>query len=161
MASVVTSSSSRALWTPLGLITATIAARHVVFFSSLVVGQYSGKSGRQSIIATSTTEAEYVAMSLAAREAVTLRRLVSEVLQEQYPAIILYEDNQPAIYLLKKPPRADTRTKHMDVKYYFIRQEQGGHQPTQDWLVELDWTLLTIQSSVYKLVSNPIYWALD
>jgi hypothetical protein len=40
------------------------------------------KSGRQSIIVTSTTEAEYVAMSLAAREAVILRRLVSKVLQE-------------------------------------------------------------------------------
>jgi hypothetical protein len=38
------------------------------------------KSGRQSIVATSTTEAEYVAMSLAAREAAALRRLVSEVL---------------------------------------------------------------------------------
>jgi hypothetical protein len=81
------------------------------------------KSGRQSIIAISTTEAEYVAMSLAAREAVTLRRLVSKVLQEQHPAIILYEDNQPVIYLLNKPPSANTRTKHMDVKYYFIRQE--------------------------------------
>jgi hypothetical protein len=75
------------------------------------------KSGRQSVIATSTTEAEYVAMSLVAREAVTLRRLVSKVLQEEHPAITLHEDNQPAIYLLNKPPGADTRTKHMDVKY--------------------------------------------
>jgi hypothetical protein len=81
------------------------------------------KSGRQSVIATSTTEAEYVAMSLAAREAAALRRLVSKVLQKQHPVIILYEDNQPAIYLLNKPPRANTRTKHMDVKYHFIRQE--------------------------------------
>jgi transposase InsO family protein len=81
------------------------------------------KSGRQSVIATSTTEAEYVAMSLAAREAAALRRLVSEVLQEKHPAIILHEDSQPAIYLLNKPPGADTRTKHMDVKYHFIRQE--------------------------------------
>jgi hypothetical protein len=36
--------------------------------------------------------------------------------------------------------------------------DQGGHQPIQDWLVGLDWTLLTIQSSVHKLVSNPIHW---
>jgi hypothetical protein len=81
------------------------------------------ESGRQSVIATSTTEAEYVAMSLAAREAAALPRFVSEVLQEQHPAIILHEDNQPAIYLLDKPPVANTRTKHMDVKYHFIRQE--------------------------------------
>jgi hypothetical protein len=62
-------------------------------------------------------------MSLTAREAATLRRLVSEVLQEKHPAITLYEDNQPAIYLLNKPPSANTRTKHIDVKYHFIRQE--------------------------------------
>jgi hypothetical protein len=36
-------------------------------------------------------------------------------------------------------------------------RNQGGHQPIQDWLVGLDWTLLIIQSSVYKLVSNPIH----
>jgi hypothetical protein len=61
------------------------------------------KSGRQSTVATSTTEAEYVAMSLAAREAAALRRLVSEVLREQHPTVVLYEDNQPAIHLERIP----------------------------------------------------------
>jgi hypothetical protein len=54
------------------------------------------KSGRQSAVATSTTEAEYVAMSLAAREAAALRRLVSEVLREQHPTVVLHEDNHPS-----------------------------------------------------------------
>lgn len=81
------------------------------------------KSGRQGIVTTSTTEAEYVAMSLAAREAAALRRLVTEVFRKQHPAIVLHEDNQPAIHLLNKPPGANTKTKHMDVKYHFIRQE--------------------------------------
>jgi hypothetical protein len=81
------------------------------------------KSGRQSVVATSTTEAEYVALSLAAREAAALRRIVTEVLRQQHPAIVLHEDNQPAIHLLSKPPGANTKTKHMDVKYHFIRQE--------------------------------------
>jgi hypothetical protein len=35
----------------------------------------------------------------------------------------LYEDNHPAIDLLRKPPGADSRTKHMDVRFYYIRQE--------------------------------------
>jgi hypothetical protein len=81
------------------------------------------KSGRQSLIAHSTTESEYIAMSVAAREAATLRRLISEVLQKQYGAITLHEDNQPAIDLLGKPPGADSRTKHMDVRFHYIRQE--------------------------------------
>jgi hypothetical protein len=39
-----------------------------------------------------------------------------------------------------------------------VRRGQGGHQPILDWLVGLDWTLLTTQSTVLKLVSNPIHW---
>jgi len=81
------------------------------------------KSGCQGIVATSTTEAEYVAISLAAREAAMLRRLVTEVFREQYPAIVLHKDNQLAIHLLNKLLGADTKTKHMDVKYHYIRQE--------------------------------------
>jgi hypothetical protein len=36
---------------------------------------------------------------------------------------VLHEDNKPAIHLLAKPLGADTKTKHMDVKYHSIRQE--------------------------------------
>jgi hypothetical protein len=52
------------------------------------------KSGRQFLIARSTTESEYIAMSVAARDAVTIRRLISEVLQKQHGAVTLYENNQ-------------------------------------------------------------------
>jgi hypothetical protein len=81
------------------------------------------KSGRQAIVTHSATEAEYVAMSLAARENAALRGLVSEILNKSHDAVILHEDNQPAIHLLDKPPGADTKTKHMDVRYHHIRQE--------------------------------------
>ena len=81
------------------------------------------KSGRQSLVAHSTTESEYIALSVAAREAAALRRLVLEVLQQQHGPIEIYEDNQPAIDLLQKPPGADSRTKHMDVRFHYIRQE--------------------------------------
>ena len=83
------------------------------------------KSGRQSIVALSTTESEYIAMSVAAKEAASLRRLVSEILDEEQAAVVIHEDNQPAIDLLHKPPGADSRTKHMDVRYHYIRQEVG------------------------------------
>jgi hypothetical protein len=75
------------------------------------------------LITHSTTESEYIAISVAAREAATLRRLISEVLQKRYSAITLHEDNQPAINLLRKPLGADSYTKHMDVRFHYIRQE--------------------------------------
>jgi hypothetical protein len=34
---------------------------------------------------------------------------------------MIYEDNQPAIDLLGKPPGTDSRTKHMDVRFHYIR----------------------------------------
>jgi hypothetical protein len=71
----------------------------------------------------STTEAEYVAMTLAAKEAACLKRLIEEVLLHKHGPVILYEDNQPSIDLLKKPPGTDSRTKHIDLRYHFIRQQ--------------------------------------
>jgi hypothetical protein len=62
-------------------------------------------------------------MSVAAREAAILRRLISEVLQKQYSAITLYKDNQREIDLLREPPGTDFRTKHIDVRFHYIRQE--------------------------------------
>jgi hypothetical protein len=81
------------------------------------------KSGRQSLITLSTTEAEYVAMTQAAKEAVFLKRLITEILHQKQEPVVIHEDNQPAIDLLKRPSGADSRTKHIDVRYHFIRQE--------------------------------------
>jgi hypothetical protein len=81
------------------------------------------KSGRQPMVTLSTTEAEYVAMTQAAKEAVFLKRLVTEVLHKEQGPIVIHEDNQPSIDLLKRPPGTDSRTKHIDVRYHFIRQE--------------------------------------
>jgi hypothetical protein len=75
------------------------------------------------LIAHSTTESEYIAISVAVREVATLRRLISEVLQKQYGAITLYEDNEPAIDLLRKPLGANSSTKYMDVRFHYICQE--------------------------------------
>ncbi|KAI6787438.1 hypothetical protein KC343_g10664 [Hortaea werneckii] len=81
------------------------------------------KSGRQSLVTLSTTEAEYVAMTQAAKEAVFLKRLTGEILHQKQEPVVIHEDNQPAIDLLKRPSAADSRTKHIDVRYHFIRQE--------------------------------------
>jgi hypothetical protein len=81
------------------------------------------KSGRQPIVALSTTEAEHVAMTLAAKEAACLKRLIEEVPLHKHGLVILYEDNQPSIDLLKKPPGIDSRTKHIDLRYHFVCQQ--------------------------------------
>ena len=77
-------------------------------------------SKRQSIVALSTTEAEYISLSQATQEATWLRRLLNDVGFEQTTPTILYEDNQGAIELSKNQ-RLNSRTKHIDIKYHYVR----------------------------------------
>ena len=73
-------------------------------------------------MALSSTEAEYMALSQAVKEAVWLRRLLKElgVIWNNEPTTIL-EDNQSAIALGKNPVH-HSRTKHIDIRYHFIRE---------------------------------------
>ncbi|PPJ52893.1 hypothetical protein CBER1_11827 [Cercospora berteroae] len=89
-------------------------------------GPVSFKSGRQPLVAQSTTEAEYIAMTLAAREAAALKNLLYE-LGVQQGSVAIYEDSQPAIGLLKRSA-ADGKSKHIDLRLHYIRQEvDNGH----------------------------------
>jgi hypothetical protein len=81
----------------------------------------------QSEIALSTTEAEYTALSTAARELLPMRELLSEItkymnIQTKAPIIhcTLFEDNVGA-ETLAKAPKMNARTKHIAIKYHFFR----------------------------------------
>lgn len=70
----------------------------------------------------STTEAEYVAASTAAREAVWIRKLLSDIGCPCDKETTLYVDNQSAIQLVRNPV-FHKRTKHIDVHFHFIRKK--------------------------------------
>lgn len=77
-------------------------------------------SRRQGLVTTSTTEAEYVATTEAAKEAIWLSLLLSD-LGHKPGAIPLYCDNQGAI-ALSNSARTTGRTKHFTVRHHFIRE---------------------------------------
>ena len=84
----------------------------------------SWRSKKQSSVALSTAEAEYVALSCAAQEAMWLRQLFSNLLQDyklSEPTTI-YEDNQSAICMAKNN-QSHGRSKHVDIKYHFVREK--------------------------------------
>ncbi|XP_031251064.1 secreted RxLR effector protein 161-like [Pistacia vera] len=84
-------------------------------------GNYvSWKSQLQPIVALSTTEAEYVAVTDVFKEALWLQGLLSEVKLLE-GAVTVYLDSQSAIHLSKNPIYYE-RTKHVDVKYHFVRE---------------------------------------
>ena len=80
------------------------------------------RSKKQSCVALSTAEAEYIALSSAAQEAIWLRRLTSELGNPPETATTIYEDNQSAIAMTKNP-QFHGRAKHIDIKYHFIREQ--------------------------------------
>ena len=82
-------------------------------------GAISWNSKRQPTIALSTTEAKYMAASKCYREAIWLRQLLDDVRLVQVDATKIMCDNQGCISLVKNPIH-HSRTKHIDVQYYFI-----------------------------------------
>ena len=76
----------------------------------------------QLTVALSTTEAEYMAAAEAANEALWLKRLVTELGVEQEAASVLFCDSQSAIHLTKNQMYHE-RTKHIDVRFHFLRDE--------------------------------------
>ena len=96
----------------------------LVFLGS---GQISWLSLKQKVVALSTCEAEYVAAATAACQVVWLRRLLGELTGVEAHPPALMVDNQPAIALAKNPVLHD-RSKHIDVKFHFLRDCVDGGQ---------------------------------
>lgn len=102
----------------------------------------SWRSKKQSCVALSTAEAEYMALASAAQEAVWLKQLVEELTSKSAKPIVVHEDNQAAIKMTKNP-QFHGRAKHIAIKYHFIREqvERGTvkleYCPTEDMLADI------------------------
>lgn len=83
-------------------------------------GCISWDSRKQRTVALSSTEAEYMALSEAAKEAVYLRRLLLE-LGEEVDVIKLSNDNVGAQKLASNAIY-HARTKHIDIRHHFVRE---------------------------------------
>lgn len=80
----------------------------------------SWASRKQDCVTTSTMEAEYVALSAAASEAVWLRRLLSELGVVSQQATIVKEDNRSCIDFVSLE-KQNKRSKHIDTKVHHAK----------------------------------------
>ncbi|GAA5978434.1 hypothetical protein JCM11641_007945, partial [Rhodosporidiobolus odoratus] len=78
-------------------------------------------SRRQKSVAISSTEAEYVALSEAAREALWLRALLLDLDYPPSSPTLVQGDNSGSL-LLASHPTSHSRTKHIGVHYHFTRE---------------------------------------
>ena len=91
---------------------------HIFFLGGMVI---SWSSQKQNIVALSSCEAEYIAATAAACQALWMNRLISELMNNKEMKVKLMVDNQSAITLSKNPVHHN-QTKHIDTRYHFIRQ---------------------------------------
>jgi hypothetical protein len=82
----------------------------------------SWKATLQPTVTLSTTEAEYMALTEAAKEGIWLKGLVSD-LGLHHDQATVYCDSLSAICLAKDQVHHE-RTKHIDVRYHFLRSER-------------------------------------
>jgi hypothetical protein len=103
----------------------------------------SWTSIRQSTVATSTCEAEYMALAEAAKEAIWLNRMLQELgfINKDKPTQ-LYCDNQGTLALAGNPAH-HKRSKHIDIRYHYIREMVDNehitihHVGTQDQAADM------------------------
>ena len=75
----------------------------------------------QDIVTQSSTECEYVALSNGSKETVFATNLLGEITTIVMPSL-MGEDNTGAIYLTKNH-QVGARTKHIDVRYHYVREQ--------------------------------------
>ena len=78
------------------------------------------KTTLQKRVALSTAEAEYRAATLAGKEILWLRQLLSELGQPQTTPTPVYEDNRACILMVENPI-VSCRNKHVEIDAHFIR----------------------------------------
>eukprot|EP00253_Pinus_taeda_P002664 PITA_02664 len=86
---------------------------------AVVVSWFSGK---QQSVALSSAEAEYMAANLASCEAIWLRKMLFGLFDQPLRPSVIYCDNQSCIKLTENPVFHD-RSKHIGIKYHFIRDD--------------------------------------
>ena len=86
-------------------------------------GAVSWKSSKQSTVADSTMEAEYIALSDAAKEAVWIKKFITElgVVPTIVDPIDIYCDNNGAIAQAREP-RSHQKSRHILRRFHLIRE---------------------------------------
>ncbi|CAL1409742.1 unnamed protein product [Linum trigynum] len=81
-------------------------------------------SKKQSVVAQSTAEAEYIVGSEAVNHAVWLRKIVEDLSFKQMQPTVINCDNQSAVAMAKNPVFYG-RTKHIKIKYHVLRKAEA------------------------------------
>lgn len=83
------------------------------------------KTRKQSLVALSTAESEYIALSECAREVMWIKNVLTDM-ELNVGSSVIYVDNQAALKLAASSGNYN-RIKHIDLKYHFIKDLVSGN----------------------------------
>lgn len=90
------------------------------YFCSWNGGAVSWSCRKQDLVTLSSTEAEYVALSEAAKELIWIDRLLRDFKNPRKGVLDMLTDSQSCMKMLEHQ-KFSNRTKHIDTKYHFIK----------------------------------------
>ncbi|KDP42370.1 hypothetical protein JCGZ_01946 [Jatropha curcas] len=126
---------------------------------SFGLGAVTWSSKKQATTALSSSEAEYVAATSVACQAIWLRRILVDLHQRQEGPTEIFCDNKATIFTTKNPA-FQSRTEHIDIRFHFIR----GLVAKEEIILKYCNTMIKWQTYLQKLfhVRNPLtldpYW---
>lgn len=111
-------------------------------FIFILGGPISWCCKRQTCVALSSTEAEFIALSEACKESIWLQRILEDLYWTGHKTTIIHEDNQSVLRLIIDE-KLSNRTKHIDTKIHFVKDyiDKGlvacEYCPTENMLADL------------------------
>lgn len=122
------------------------------FVFTLAGGAISWMSRRQTIVALSTAEAEYVAACEATMEAIAESNILQEIVMTKDVKLRLGIDNQAALVMATNPSYS-RQTRHIELRWHYVRAQvekgmielykvKGAENPADTFTKPLNKTLL-------------------
>lgn len=106
------------------------------FVHCMAGGAVSWASRRQTIVAQSTAEAEYVAACEACMEGQGLRNILTQVFPDLVTKVRMGIDNQAA-YVMATNPTYSRRTRHIELRWHYVR-DRVARKTVDLWKVKTD-----------------------
>jgi Reverse transcriptase (RNA-dependent DNA polymerase) len=91
------------------------------YFCALFGGAISWMCRKQDVVALSSTEAEFIALSETCKEVIWIKRLLKELQINIDQSITILTDSQSSINMINNE-KFSNRTKHIDTRYHFIKE---------------------------------------
>ena len=115
---------------------------HSGLYATLETGPIAVKSTKQKGNTKSSMESEVVGVSDGISPSIGAANFIEEQGYERMP-VILYQDNQAAMKLMKKGKSTNDNTRHIRLRYYFVSDKiakgevEASYMPTESMIADI------------------------